>query len=273
MECQLEGITLHYEVHGAGRPMVMIHGYGPDYRLMTGCMEPIFREHAGWQRIYLDLPGMGQTRAPGWLTNADQMLQVLKEFINRVIPGQRYAVAGQSYGGYLARGLVHRQPERVDGLCLICPVLVADKKKRTLPPRVTLVRDPGLDSRIAPDEAGSFKDFRGMAVVESQLIWERSLDEVYTGVWAADHEFLDRYAANGYSFSFDVDALPTPFTKPALFLMGRQDSIVGYADAWRIMDAYPRATLAVLDRAGHNLQIEQEGLFNALVGEWIGRME
>jgi len=29
----------------------------------------------------------------------------------------------------------------------------------------------------------------------------------------------------------------------------------------------------VLDRAGHNLQIEQEDLFNALVNEWLDRVE
>jgi hypothetical protein len=28
----------------------------------------------------------------------------------------------------------------------------------------------------------------------------------------------------------------------------------------------------VLDRAGHNLQIEQEALFNALVNEWLDRV-
>jgi len=55
-------------------------------------------------------------------------------------------------------------------------------------------------------------------------------------------------------------------------LLGRQDSGVGYKDAWSILDNYPRATFAVLDRAGHNLQIEQEELFNSLVSEWLVRV-
>jgi hypothetical protein len=32
-------------------------------------------------------------------------------------------------------------------------------------------------------------------------------------------------------------------------------------------------TFAVLDKAGHDLQIEQEKLFNALVNEWLDRVE
>ena len=76
-----------------------------------------------------------------------------------------------------------------------------------------------------------------------------------------------------YAFSFDVDALTEPLTAPALILAGRQDSIVGYRDAWKILENYPRGTFAVLDRAGHFLEIEQDALFRALVGEWLDRVE
>ncbi len=48
---------------------------------------------------------------------------------------------------------------------------------------------------------------------------------------------------------------------------------MGYKDAWDILDNYPRGTLAVLDRAGHNLQLEQVELFNCLVNEWLDRVE
>ncbi len=36
---------------------------------------------------------------------------------------------------------------------------------------------------------------------------------------------------------------------------------------------YPRATFAVLDTAGHNLQIEQPQVFNALASEWLDRLQ
>lgn len=61
------------------------------------------------------------------------------------------------------------------------------------------------------------------------------------------------------------------YEKPVLLLAGRQDISVGYQDIIEIIDDYPRATLAVLDMAGHNLQIEQPELFESLVGEWITR--
>lgn len=75
------------------------------------------------------------------------------------------------------------------------------------------------------------------------------------------------------AFTFDVDAVQEEFTKPVLFLLGRQDASVGYQDAWNILNHYPRASFAVLDRAGHNLQLEQVKQFNCLTNEWLDRVE
>ena len=48
-----------------------------------------------------------------------------------------------------------------------------------------------------------------------------------------------------------------PYRHPTLLVTGRQDSTVGYARAWEMLEHFPRATFAVLDRAGHALPHEQ----------------
>lgn len=55
-------------------------------------------------------------------------------------------------------------------------------------------------------------------------------------------------------------------------LTGRQDDSVGYLDQFGLLPRHPRASFAVLDVAGHNLQIEQPELFAALMREWLGRV-
>jgi pimeloyl-ACP methyl ester carboxylesterase len=74
-----------------------------------------------------------------------------------------------------------------------------------------------------------------------------------------------------YPFSFDLDT--SSFEKPTLIVAGRQDTIVGYRDAWDILENYARATFAALDMASHGLVIEQEKLFNALLDDWLDRVE
>ena len=87
----------------------------------------------------------------------------------------------------------------------------------------------------------------------------------------ADHAHQARLEAAGPS-SFEV-ASPVPFAGPTLILTARQDNIVGCQDAWDLLDTYPTATFAVLDRAGHFVPIEQEALCHALMREWLGRVE
>jgi pimeloyl-ACP methyl ester carboxylesterase len=270
MQYQSEDLSLYYERYGVGRPLVSLHGFGPDHHLMTGCMEPLFRERRGWQRLYPDLPGMGKTPGPDWLTRSDQILDAVLAFIDDLLPARRFALVGESYGGYLARGIVHRRPEQVDGLLLICPVVIAERAPRTLPPHVTLVKDETFLAQLDPDQRAGFDTF---AVVQTSRTWQRTRREVQVGFEVADRTFLSRLQEQGgYALSFDPDAGP-PFEKPTLILAARQDATVGYRDAWPLLANYPRATFAVLDRAGHNLQIEQEDVFNALVSEWLDRVE
>lgn len=56
-------------------------------------------------------------------------------------------------------------------------------------------------------------------------------------------------------------------------MCGKQDDCVGYEDIWALLKSYNRATFAVLDVAGHNLQIEQVSVFNELVSNWLMRTE
>lgn len=270
MECKLDKATIHYKEYGKGKPIVMLHGYYPDHRLMSGCMEPIFIERQGYRRIYIDLPGMGRTKGETWIDSSDKMLRIVLEFIDKVIPNENFLIAGESYGGYLARGVLHHMADRVEGMLLLCPVIVAKHSERKTPPHKPIVVDSEFVSTLSKEDA---EEFESIAVVQNKEIWERYDKEIFFAVRIADSPFLEKLRNESFSFSFDVDALNEKFVKPVLFLLGRQDSSVGYKDAWSILDNFPRGTFAVLDRSGHNLQLEQVNIFNTLVNEWLDRIE
>jgi len=44
MKRLIRDIPIHYEEYGEGKPVLNIHGWGPDYRMMSGCFEPIFEQ-------------------------------------------------------------------------------------------------------------------------------------------------------------------------------------------------------------------------------------
>jgi len=273
MFCEVDGLEIYYETEGEGIPVLMIHGYGIDHSVMTGCMEPVFKNRRGWQRIYLDLPGMGRSQAPDWPMDSDQILDTVIGFTEKIVPDGTFLVAGESYGGYLARGLVSRIPDRLGGVLLICPVIVAERKQRSLPERSVFVRDEELLASI--ENADERRLFERMLVLQDRNRWERFQVDIVPGMNAParDKAFLEQLIKHGYGFSFEVDRLERPFERPSLFLAGRQDATVGWKDMLKIIDNYTRGTFAVLDRAGHGLEVEQQAIFECLVHEWLDRVE
>lgn len=269
MECTVRNVPVYYETYGSGFPIVYVHGFTADHRLSRGCMEPLFEQRSGWQRIYFDLPGMGQTPGKEHIKCTDDMLDVVVDFIDAVLPEQPFLIAGGSYGGYLSRGVLWRKFAQVAGMALICPVIFGDRSQRDLPSKTVIVENAHLLAELAPTDA---QEYAALAVVQNEKNWQRFRDEILAGSRIADNAFLQRLSQS-YSYSFDVDALPQPFSKPVVILAGRQDQVTGYRDVWRILENYPRATFAVLDRAGHNAYIEQNELFQALIGEWLDRVQ
>jgi len=143
----------------------------------------------------------------------------------------------------------------------------ADPSQAHLPPRTTLVENPQLLARLEPDEAQLVES---LVVVQNPKVVEAAR-KVLAEVQRADHSHQARLEAAGPS-SFEV-APPVPFGGPTLIITARQDQIVGYRAAWDLLENYPRATFAVLDRAGHFINVEQDRLCHALMREWLDRVE
>jgi pimeloyl-ACP methyl ester carboxylesterase len=263
---------LAYETVGTGRPLLCIHGYAIDRRMMKACMEPVFAGRSGqdWQRIYVDMPGMGESTAPLEDASSDRIHEALQGFLDAVVPGQRVALAAESYGCYHARAIVKKRAADVDGVLLLCPMIIPDRDKRERPGFRLMARDEEFCRTLPARERARFE---ADMVVQTRQTWQRYSAEILPGLAAGSEEFKRVLHGSAYPMSFDVDSLDAPFEGPALFLLGRQDDVVGWRDAVKIVHNYPRAAIAVLDRAGHNLQVEQARLFEALAGEWLDRVE
>ncbi|KKN20876.1 hypothetical protein LCGC14_0931100 [marine sediment metagenome] len=270
MECDLDNIKVYYEIYGEGYPVLMIHGWYLDHRIMKGCLEPIFETRPNYKRIYFDLPGMGKTKGEEWIKCSDDFLKVTSDFIEKLIPEQNFIIVSESYGSYLARGLIKKKQDLIDGFLFLVPVILPLKDQRELPNPIILIRDTKTFSNLIPFEAELMED---VATLINQKTMERFREEGLFAINIADMEFLNRIQKKRYAFSFDVDKTYNIFDKPTLFFLGRQDSKVGYQNAWKIIEKYPRASFVVLDKAGHIAQIEQEMLFNFLVNDWLNRVE
>src|SRR5258706_2370883 len=100
-------MTLHMEIRGRGRPLVLLHGWGFDSGIWTDLAERLARS----RRVHLvDLPGHGYSRH-----RALGSLNALVDEVARTIPDDAL-VAGWSMGGLVAQRLARRHPGKVRGL-------------------------------------------------------------------------------------------------------------------------------------------------------------
>jgi pimeloyl-ACP methyl ester carboxylesterase len=262
MRCDLTEVSLHYDRFGEGIPFLGLHGMPIDRSATVYEFEPVLSRRSGWQRIYVDLPGHGESPRAPWPRSDDRVLGVLVEFIDAILGSSHLVVAGTSYGASIARGLAHRIGDRIDGLCLLVPAV--KPWDRALPPRSVIADAAGI-----AEAAKEIESLNDMAVA-----WPPSARQYVKALsrGTADTYYLDDVADDDRLISA-LQGEPPPFPAPTLFVTGRQDNICGYRDAWELLELYPRATFAVLDRAGHLLRGEQERLFSALVDEWLDRVE
>ena len=251
---------------GSGTPIVLLHGFGLDHRSLLP-LEPAFERSGGWRRIYLDFPGATRTPASG-ITSSQGVADAAVAEIRARVGDEPFAVLGNSFGGMIARHVAHELRSQVLGLATVAGVFVAQHDLRSVPPRTVLVTEPGVEQILG----NALDQYREDAVIESTKDAAAFLQHLLPGITGADTAALERIAQS-YSLDREPEAAhPEPFTQPTLHITGRQDSVVGYSDAWNRIEHYPRASFAALDAAGHNILFEQAELCSALITEWLARM-
>lgn len=261
-----EECALAYEVIGTGTPVLLLHGFSCDRNLMKGCMEPIFQNTGNFQRIYLDLPGMGESKAPLSDASSDCLLQTILDFVAEKISG-KFLLIGESYGGYLSIGILTKLADQIHKVLLICPVVEPVHSRRKLPQKTNIAFDEEFLNTLSIEEREAFCTY---AVIANKQTYDRYKKDIQVGMKKGDNVFLDALSQN-YSFSFGMMAQLTKIHPevPLLLLAGKQDNCVGYEDLYTLATSLPNASYFLLDRAGHNLQIEQPAIFDRVVGGWL----
>ncbi|WP_308192106.1 alpha/beta hydrolase [Arthrobacter sp. AK04] len=252
------------QVLGEGLPLLVIHGFGVDHRIMLQLEDAI--DEAGWQRIYIDLPWAEGNADPN-VSSADHVAQGALDDIREYLGDRPFAVIGNSFGGMIARHVAHVLRDQVLGLATLAGVYEPTHQARTLPRRHVVREDPSVLALAGPVR----EDYEEMTVVQSEDTLEAFTRYVLPGLRGANQTILERVAAE-YGLSVEPEvAHPAPFEAPSLHLFGRQDHVTGYEDGWKLRNHYVRGTYAVLDAAGHNAHLERPDLTAALVNDWLVR--
>jgi pimeloyl-ACP methyl ester carboxylesterase len=112
-----DGVAIHYEVHGEGRPLLLTHGYSATSRMWDGQIAP-FSER--YKLILWDMRGHGRSDYPadqGAYSEAATVADMAA--LLDVVGARKAIVGGLSLGGYMSLAFHLAHPERVEALLII----------------------------------------------------------------------------------------------------------------------------------------------------------
>ncbi|KAH8700486.1 Alpha/Beta hydrolase protein [Talaromyces proteolyticus] len=260
---------------GEGLPVLIIHGWELDGKAEELDFEPIFTKalQTSLRRIYVDLPGMGKTPANN-IKDLDDIYLRLVHFIDARLGKSKFLIMGSSCGGYLARALAQKYVDQVDGLLLRVPLIEPKDDLRDLDTFQPLVLNEQLMSSLSSEDKALLGDIHIQTPTYIKSL-KAKYEAILPALKAADKEVLDPIRADPqrYQISHASDNTHSKFLAPTLILCGRQDEVVGYRDSLRLLELYPRSTFVVLDRGRHDLPVDENGVFEALVRNWLTRVD
>ncbi|KAF2713292.1 alpha/beta-hydrolase [Pleomassaria siparia CBS 279.74] len=259
---------------GEGLPVLVVHGWEMNGKVEERDFEPVFTKAPGFRRIYVDLPGMGTTPANN-VKDLDDIYLRLVQFIDTRIGKSKFLLVGSSCGGYLARALAQRYIKQVDGLLLRVPLVEPNDTLRDVDTFQPLVLNEQLMSSIPNEDKALLGDVHIQTPAYIKSLKAKYQEIYLPALKAADKEALDPIRADPrrYQISLASDNEHPKLFAPTLIICGRQDEVVGYRDSLRLLELYPRSTYVVLDRGRHSLPVDENGIFEALVRDWLTRVD
>jgi 3-oxoadipate enol-lactonase len=252
------GIDLYYEVHGAGQPVVLIHGLGSSTRDWE-FQVPELAKH--YQVITFDLRGhglsgkpMGPYTLPLFAADTAGLLKTLGV--------ESAQVVGISLGGGVALQLALDAPALIKTLVIVNsgPSMGGTPEERTkeIDSRVALVKQMGM--------AAMGKALAPRLFPKAE---HAALRETFVARWAENDPgaYLDALRS---MTDWDVTDQLRSIRCPTLVMASDQDyTPIAMKEAY--VKLMPNAELVVIRDAHHAVPLEQPAAFNAALTQFLAK--
>lgn len=194
----VNGINLYYEIHGTGKPLIMLHGGFGTFTAMFPALAPTLAlDH---QVIGVDMYGHGRTALTDRPIRFEQMADDIAGLVQH-LRLEKADLLGYSLGGAVALQTAIRHPERVNKL-----VVISTPFKRT-----------GWHPEMQT----------GMASISAEFFMNTPIYDAYRSVAPKPEDFPRFVAKMKESMSQDYDwtELVAALRTPTLIIAGDADGL------------------------------------------------
>jgi pimeloyl-ACP methyl ester carboxylesterase len=260
-----------------GDPVVMIHGVGAWAENFREVMEPIAL--SGRRAIAFDLPGFGESEAPGDVEHFGPRDAFYPRFVNAVLDELRLPSAhlvGSSMGGAVVYTAAVTQPARTRSLALVAGGGVGTEvalflRLCTLPGMPLFVRAFGKPAQARNVLRTCFYDPRRIP----QTLYDEAERYGYPSFGEFVNALRSGVTLGGVKPAvrdFWVAQAPR-YQGPVLVVWGRQDAVLPMTSAADAREVMPQAQIQLIDECGHLPMIERPKEFLAALLPFLDRAE
>ena len=252
---ELGDIRLYYEDHGAGEPIVFLHGFTLDHRQWGPQVEYFSKKY---RCIVLDERGHGLSDAPATGYDRATRVEDIRRFADHLKLDQ-FHLCGLSRGGVNAIGYALAHQERLKSLCLVSTGAAGYNASNKFSKLDTIAREQGVEAvkKAWLDMTMPWLMSRYPTITElmTQMVNAHS-----GAIW------MD-FKRGKYVTPPDLDSVHT-IKVPLLIVAGEHDKM--FVPLSREIHAkVPGSKLVVFPKLGHMLTLENPEEFNRVYGEWL----
>ena len=268
-EEMINGYRMHYEVHGQGQPLVMVHG-GLGGGEGCATMVQYYADglgdglSEGFRIIFYDRRSAGRSETPSGGYSLDSQVQDLN-FVLTKLGVTRTHVLGSSAGGPIATKFALDHPRMVDRLILVNTMSYSSEPERR-------ARQRELDALLA-NEAAYGKAVSMEKALEARQPGLRESDPVRFEELRRDNmEHFDGLAQSLRGYLDIRDSIETrlgELTMPTMIVHGDADSKIPVACAYSLHRGIPGSELHIIPGAEHGLMTNEAERMRALILEFL----
>jgi pimeloyl-ACP methyl ester carboxylesterase len=257
---ELNGLDIHYDVHGEGDPLVCVHGLGCDRRAWVMQIQP-FSE--SYKAVFFDNRDVGQSSlATGDYSTADMAQDVLA--LADHLELDSFHLLGISLGGMVSQQVALAAPERVRTLTLAVTHGGVQKAGR--------LRGRLLGSyarNLSPEDQVDNLLYLCYteAFFENDELYEFMRNALLENPYPQPPEAFARQAAAGAHH--DVRDRLAELTMPVHVIGAERDLMIPVWKSRELASLIPASKLTIIDGQGHGVMWEGAQEFNTAVTEFL----
>ncbi|MBN2098708.1 MAG: alpha/beta fold hydrolase [Dehalococcoidia bacterium] len=257
------GLNIYYEVHGNGRPLLLICGLGNDLSSWNLQVPDLARRY---RVISFDNRGSGRTDAPDQPYSIQMMAGDTAGLMD-ALRIEKAHVLGVSMGGYIAEELAMAWPRRVSSLVLattsVGPYMLKISLLQAWVRQALADMSPMASFQIMLPFMFNDRCFEDPRVVEMAV-------ETIAGHSSTPPHILTRQMIA--CAEHDARDRIGRITTPTLVLAGKEDPFIPFSLTQELAASIPGAMLNILEGGGHGFSASGAERFNRVVLDFLDRV-